>query len=111
MHVAGLAAIIYCGYYTSSRSSIFNGETEQRGQASYLTLSLFPTGAVPLSAVSPVFFFYVCTNGLKQKCSQRFSSALAAKNSLDHFHTAWHIDVREKKKEGTGKKVEAVHPR
>lgn len=58
MHVAGLAAIINYGYYTTCRSSIFNGETEEWGQASYPTLSLFPTGAVPLSAVSSVIFFF-----------------------------------------------------
>lgn len=86
MHVAGLAAIIYYGYYTTCRSSIFKGETEEWGQASYLTLSLFPTGAVPLSAVSSGFFFLCVRKWSEAKCSQRFLSPLAAKNSLDHIH-------------------------
>lgn len=98
MHVAGLTAIIYYGYYTIFRSSIFNGETEEWGQASYLTLSLFPTGTVPLSAVSSVFLFFLSVRKWSEaKCSKRFSSPLAAKNSLDHFHAAWHTDVRKRK--------------
>lgn len=56
------------------------------------------------------FFFFLCVRKWSEaKCSQRFSSPLAAKNRLDHFHAAWHTDVR-KKKEGTEKNSKPCIP-